>query len=277
MRGIKYGVSPAFFISKFGENFTPKNVCDSLEVLRELGFTCFQGEIVFDGDIDMWLRTGAKQVRGAAEQQQLSMSQFVAHFMMEAFKDHESVLSPFGISEMEQVFEILDLLGANIPVTVPFGRFLGEISEQVFSDTVSKMQKIAAAAERKGLHLSVEIQPGAVAQGAEGILRFINAIGYQTGYNLDTGHAWASGHIVERFPELLGKAILGSHLCDNDGKTNLSLRPGKGSINFPLLFKELFRSGYQGSFDLEISCRSDEVEIEYSKGLEYIKGFIDEM
>jgi sugar phosphate isomerase/epimerase len=129
-------------------------------------------------------------------------------------------------------------------------------------------------AEHKGLRLSVEVQPGAVAQGAQGILKFIDAIGYKTGYNLDTGHAWASGHQVEYYPRLLGGAILGSHLCDNDGKVNLSLCPGEGTVNFPVLFEELSRSGYQGWFDIEIGCPADQVEAQYSKGLEYIKKYI---
>ena len=107
MKKIQYGVSPAFFIAKFGENFTPQDVCDSLEEVRRLGFAAFQTEIVFDGDID-------------------------------------------------------------------------------------------------------------------------------TGYNLNTGHAWASGHPVESFLKQLSGMILGTHLCDNDGVVNLSLRPGKGSINFSL-------------------------------------------
>ena len=271
MEKIKYGVSPAFFLSKFGENFTPDDVCDSLSIIRGLGFDCFQAEIVHRTDIGLWLPDGATKVRKAASQNQLYISQFVAHFMMEAFADHQTILSPAGISEMEQVFDIVVLLGNDIPVTVAFGPFDGQIDKTVVSNAVDKMSKIAAMANRKGIRLMVEIQPGAIVQGAEEILQFITAIGYGTGYNLDTGHAWASGHKVENYPGIIGNLILGSHLCDNDGKTNLSLCPGEGSINFPSLIKELLRSGYRGSLDLEIFGSVDLIEEKYAKGLDYIK------
>lgn len=274
MSGIKFGVSPAFLLSKFGDNFTPDQVCEAFGHIKRLGFDCYQAEIVTDDKLALWLTGGAKKVRKTADNAGLFMSQFVAHFMLDAFKDEAAVLSDYGIAEMNLVFDITAVLNEGAPITVPFGGYPEKENQRIYQAMVEKMRIIAAEANSRGFKLSIEVQPGALIKGAEGIKQFVDSVGYNTGYNLDTGHAWASGYDVVQYPQLLEGYIYGTHLCDNDGITNSSLRPGSSTIDFQELLTKLIMSGYNSSLDLEIFTTPDRIDEEYSEGLAYIKGLL---
>jgi len=278
MGSVKYGVSPAFLLSLFGEKFTPDDVCSAMPVMRRLGFDCFQAELVSFGSVDLWLKGGAEKVKKRAAEAGLLMSQFVAHFMMEAFADEQTLFSDFGIEEMRKVFEIVAALRKDAPITVAIGPYHDEIFDpkersRAYGRLIEKLAAIARDAKRLGSRLALEIQPGTLlAPGAKGILKAIRDIGSgNVGYNLDTGHAWAAGNNVAFYPETLGRHIKGTHLCDNFGRENLSLRPGAGSIDFGYLLPALLRSKYDSSLDLEIFAPGDRVNTEYSAGLEYVK------
>ena len=94
--------------------------------------------------------------------------------------------------------------------------------------------------EDAGRRMALEILPGAVVGGIDGFLRLCEHIGSDTlGLNFDTGHAWACKENLYLIPAKLGERILGTHLCDNFGGENLSLRPGAGSIDWPRLIAAL--------------------------------------
>lgn len=275
-------MSPAFLISLFGDKFTPDDVCAAMPVIRRLGFDCFQVELVSFDSVDLWLNGSAEKIKNRAAETGLLMSQFVAHFMMEAFADERALFGDFGIEEMHKVFEIAGALRKEAPITVAIGPYHGEASDPkaragAYARLVEKLATIAQDAWSLGLKLSLEIQPGTLMEpGANGIMKAIRDIGSgNVGYNLDTGHVWAAGNNVARYPETLGGYIEGTHLCDNFGRENLSLRPGAGSIDFGYLIPALMRSKYDSSLDLEIFAPSGKVEDEYSTGLAYVKGLVE--
>jgi sugar phosphate isomerase/epimerase len=127
-------------------------------------------------------------------------------------------------------------------------------------------------AEEAGKRLALEILPGSLVGGLQGLLRLIDALGSPNfGYNFDTGHAWASREAIELVPLMLTDRIFGTHLKDNNQSENISLPPGDGNIPWDPLLKNLYTSGYRGNFDLEIRCEKEEVESRYKRGLEYIR------
>jgi sugar phosphate isomerase/epimerase len=127
-------------------------------------------------------------------------------------------------------------------------------------------------AEEGGKRLALEILPGSLIGGLQGLLRLIDVLESPNfGYNFDTGHAWASREAIELIPGMLGGRIFGTHLKDNDQTKNVSLVPGDGTIPWDPLVKNLLSTGYLGNFDLEIRCESGETESLYKRGLEYIR------
>ena len=126
-------------------------------------------------------------------------------------------------------------------------------------------------ARSAGKRLALELMPLSLVGGTEGFLRLLKEPGLgELAYNFDTGHAWARKERVELIPALVGNAIVGTHLCDNQGNENLKLRPGAGSLDFPALLAALEANGYAGSYDLEISCRPENLDAEYRRGRDAI-------
>ncbi|MBO5069956.1 MAG: sugar phosphate isomerase/epimerase [Roseburia sp.] len=278
---MKYGVSPAFLLSLFGEQFTPKDVVSAISLIRQLGFDCFQSEIVFADKITLWENGGAKAVSQTAEENELTMSQLVAHFMMEAFKDRESLFSDEGVSEITRVFQIADMMRFQGQVTIPMGPFRAieclkeEEKQQCHVRLVEKMRVIMEIACHFGNPVAIEVQPRALISGVSEILGFLEEVGSGLGYNYDTGHAWASGAVdTAQFPLVLTDRLMGTHLCDNDGIVNLSLCPGEGTIDWATVMKNLVVSGYQGSIDLEIFTDAERVKEKYSAGKAYLDGLL---
>ena len=276
-----YGVSPAFLLSLYGNDFVPEQVADAAGTIKELGFDCFQCEIVKEDKLRLWLNGGAKKVFHAAVQNGLKMSQFVAHLMMEYYGNRELVCSEQGLDEIKQVVEICDIMQFKGQITVPVGPFEG-ISELSAEEHKFYTEKLAEkfrvyheCITNAGNKMAIEVQPGSLISGLENIKNFINSVSPDTGYNFDTGHAWASGdRNLQEFPKIFGRKIYGTHLCDNDGVVNDSLCPGEGTIPWEDVIRNLEQSGYSGSMDLEIFTKPENVKAKYGKGLEYIKSLL---
>ena len=57
------GVSPAYFISKFSNRFSPGEVAAGLEDVASSGFSGFQLEVFHRKSLETWARTGAAEIR----------------------------------------------------------------------------------------------------------------------------------------------------------------------------------------------------------------------
>ena len=95
------GVSPAYFVSKFSNRFSPDDVAAGLEDLPALGFFGFQLEVFHRESLETWARTGAAEIRRKSSDVGLKAHQFVAHFMLEDFADRQSLVSNAAIETDE--------------------------------------------------------------------------------------------------------------------------------------------------------------------------------
>lgn len=277
MSKLRFGVSPAFLLSLYGDDFLPEDVVAALDRVKALGFDCFQCELVTTDKLPYWEEGGGVMVAEKAREKGLGISQMVAHFMLTAFEDEEVLYSDFGLPQIGRLFHVLDGMGFHGQVTVPIGPYVGlsELSNKQKEDArqrlIEKLRDINALAIVHDDIIALEVQPGALISGGEDILEVTESVGLDVGYNYDTGHAWASGEKrTAELPLLFGRRMYGTHLCDNDGHKNLSLAPGKGNIDWDTVIASLLRSGYTGSLDLEIFTTADLVNNEYSEALAYV-------
>jgi sugar phosphate isomerase/epimerase len=275
------GVSPAYFISKFSNRFSPDEVAAGLEDVALLGFSGFQLEVFHRESLATWTRTGAAEIRKAASGACLKAHQMVAHFLLEDFADRQNLFSDAAIERMKGVLDIVDRFEECRVVTVPLPAFDAprppgsEDWPRLFDRCAEKVGRLLAMVEGAGRRMALEILPGAVVGGIDGFLRLCEHIGSDTlGLNFDTGHAWACKENLYLIPAKLGPRILGTHLCDNFGGENLSLRPGAGSIDWPRLMAALKGCGYPGPWDIEIVCPPQSVADEYEKGLTFIGALV---
>ena len=276
-----FGVSPAYFVSKFSNRFSPDDVAAGLEDLPALGFFGFQLEVFHRESLETWARTGAAEIRRKSSDVGLKAHQFVAHFMLEDFAERQSLVSNAAVEQMKVVLDIVDRFEECRVITVPLPAFEDRAASSMddylflFERCAGKLSRLLALVEDAGRRMALEILPGAIVGGIDGFMRLCEHIGSDTlGLNFDTGHAWACKENLYLIPGKLGPRILGTHLCDNFGNENLSLRPGAGSIDWPRILAALGASGYQGPWDIEIICEPEDTAIEYGTGRKFIENLL---
>ena len=255
---------------------------EGLAEIAELGFRQFQPEVFHAENLAGWVNGGGQQVRQCADSLGLQPSQFVAHFMLNAFSNTPSVMSDAAFTEIDSVLEIVEFFEDCSIVTIPLGAFDAQGIVQrsdyiaLFNRCVEKIGQILERVEGAGRRLALEIMPSAVIVGIDGFMRLCDQLQTDSlGLNFDTGHAWAAKENINLIPAKLNGQILGTHFCDNFGHENLSLRPGTGSIDWPGIIDGLRTSGYEGSFDIEIICPPEAVRQEYGQGRAYIEALIN--
>ena len=117
------GVSPAYFISRYTDRFTPADVSEGLIEIAELEFQQFQLEVFHAETLADWINSGSLQVRQRSGDLGLRPSQFVAHFMLNAFSSTASVMSDAAFTEIDSVLEIVERFEHCSIVTIPLGAF----------------------------------------------------------------------------------------------------------------------------------------------------------
>jgi sugar phosphate isomerase/epimerase len=277
------GVSPAFFFSTYSTDFSVDDYCDGLHLLKKLDLGGFQLEIFHESRLQEWIEQSAN-IQHKADELGLTVTQFVAHFLLEATKTPQALLSDYGFDQMKGVTEMLKSFPACRIITLPIPTFefnteehmTVELYERLWKRLCTKILTFSEIVEQKGYKLALEIVPGSLLGGTEGFLRFIRETGNTSvGFNFDTGHVWSSKEPIVTIPAKLQGRIYGTHLKDNFGNENLPLPPGDGNIPWESLIPSLIASGYSGSFDLEIACDNpSSVPKSYRKGKSYIDQFL---
>ncbi len=276
-----WGVSPAYFISRFGDRFTPGDVVTGLSEIIEIGFDAFQLEIFHADSIATWVNGGLQEALQAATSLHLAPTQFVGHVLLNAFTDEQSLYSEWGIEEAASMAEVLTsacpVFTIPIPAfSIPFeARCDNACWSRIENRFSEKLATIASAVAARSIKVALEVLPGSLVGGIGGFLdlacRIEEATGTKVGFNLDTGHAYASGELLPLAIRRLGSGITGTHLCDNRGRENLSLAPGKGDIRWNDVLDALHVTGYRGSCDIEINCPADRVHGEYAGALRFLE------
>jgi sugar phosphate isomerase/epimerase len=275
------GISPAYWISRYTDRFTPDQIVSGLPDVADMGFKTFQPEIFHRDLLSSWRNGGGEAVSRCSADLGLVASQFVAHFMSAAFRSPRNLASTAVVEDMKVVAEVVRAFDGCRFVTVPLPPFEAETPLgtedyagcwQSCGDRIAVLNEQAAAA---GLCLALEILPGAIIGGIDGFLRLCDHLGQASLHlNVDTGHAWASKENLYLIPAKLGPRMAGTHLSDNVGHENLSLAPGRGSIDWPRFFRGLSVTGYSGAFDLEIICPPEQCREQYSRAREFIESLL---
>ena len=276
-----FGVSPAFIVSLYGPQFSVSQFCEALPLIRKIGFSAYQPEIYIKAELSKWLRD-AKNIHCNAVDLGLVPTQFVAHFMFEEFLSPEHLDPQRGLDELKQVVDIMQNFPPCRVLTIPALPFTVDWSlpmatsaqgwqeiHRRLSEKIGRYVEVVAGA---GLRLAIEILPFSVFGGISRFAALCKEIGSPAlGLNFDTGHAWACRELLPSLPFELQGRIFGSHLGDNMSTENIKLAPGKGTIPWKPLLDSLVNAGYNGSRDIEIGCRADQVEEEYRYGLTYLQ------
>ena len=267
------GVSPAYFISRFGKSFGPTQIAAGLPFLAEAGFDGFQAEAFMERVLPDWTPGATEALASTAETLGLRCTAFVAHFLGGAFSSEASLADGPAEPSVRKAISIAASFPGNRTFVLPLPAFAGN-AEAARSLFASRLRSLVAEVEAAGLELALELMPGNVLGGSSAFSAL--CAGTVPSFErlrllFDTGHFWAMGEPVAALPELLGGRIVATHLCDNDGVENLSLCPGDGTIPFAETAAALRKTRYPGSYDVEIICPRDRVSHEYGRAVALIK------
>jgi len=277
------GVSPAYFISRFGEGFTPSDLASSLADLKTAGADAYQLEIFREDGATDWTNSAISRLRDAEGKTGLNASQFVAHYFLHGLGDPVSLRGDRGLAAFERVAEICRSFPLVKTITVPLPPFdagrnvTPEDWASIRVALVGKLVRATRIATSAGLHLALELVPGNLLGSPGEVLALRKEPGLESiGYNFDTGHAWACRERVDLLPAKLAGVIYGTHLKDNAQKDPLAMAPGTGTIPWKRVVSGLLASGYDGSWDVEFMCAPADANDQYARGIAFIKQVLAE-
>ena len=283
MAKISFGVSPAYHISRYSDRFTPEDVAASLADLAGMGFSAFQLEVFHPETLNDWVNRGNLVVANMVEKTGVLPSQFVGHFLLHGFGSAEALKSDFGIPETKACVALLKPFPDCETITVALPVFSApkgvntEMYQMLWGRFTEKLETMIAIAEDAGKRIALEIMPGSILGGLQGLVRLINITDSPAlGYNFDTGHAWASREAIELLPGMLADRIFGTHLKDNCQVENLAMVPGRGTIPWDAVINNLRSVDYPGSWDLEIRSEGANIKADYAEGLAFIKSKLNQ-
>ena len=220
---MTFGVSPAFIVSKYGKAFSIQDYCDGLEIIQSLEFNAYQPEIFLAEQLDNWVNGGALQVHQKAKELGLTVTQFVAHFLLENFSSPEKLKESKDIQVLNKTLEVVKAFSECKVFTIPLGPFDDQSvqSEKDFQDAqhslIRKIVSYYREIQNAGFQMALELLPGSVIGGISGFLKIIHELDVpHLGLIFDTGHAWACRELVATLPFQLSGRIFATHLCDNN-------------------------------------------------------------
>jgi sugar phosphate isomerase/epimerase len=118
---------------------------------------------------------------------------------------------------------------------------------------LKSVQKLLALSRKHGVDIAVENVPapyGFLVKSVKQFSRFLEELNEELGVAFDVGHSHINGDTHE-FLDTLGRNVVHVHAHDNDGKHDLHLGVGCGTVNWTTFTEDLKRTGFNGTVMVE--------------------------
>ena len=240
------------------------------EAARRLAEIGYEGVEVMADVPHAWpaglLEEQKESIRRALAENRLSISNVNA-FMMNAISDprqkywHPSWIEPdrhYRRIRVEHTIRSLSLardLGAPSITTEPGGPVEeGTSWSRALAEFVEELKPVTEHAERQGVLLLIEPEPGLLIEKADQFLEFIDQIDSPAiGLNFDVGHFYCVGEEPAPTIRRLAPHIRHFHVEDIAAtRMHHHLIPGEGAIDFRATFRAIREIGYDGWITIEL-------------------------
>jgi sugar phosphate isomerase/epimerase len=133
-------------------------------------------------------------------------------------------------------------------------------------------------AEQLEILLLIEPEPGLMIERFEQYLEFACRVdSHWIGLNFDIGHAYCMGEAPEEWIARMAPHTRHYHIEDIAAtRKHAHLVPGRGAIDFPAVFREIVRSGYQGWITVELYPYIDDPDAAGREAKEFIEAVLKE-
>jgi len=159
-----------------------------------------------------------------------------------------------------QAMALANRLGAPV-VTITGGQPTSDEAADVLRDRLLEgLEHVVAAADRAGVDLAFEPEPGQFIETTAGVVDILEAIDHpRLGANVDVGHVWCAGDDPAESIRRLGPRVKHLHLEDIKDRVHYHLIPGEGGeIDFHAIRRALDEIGYDGAAAVELYTYADE-------------------
>ena len=240
------------------------------EAVRRLAALGYRGVEIMADVPHAWpaflLDEQKQAIRDALRQNDLAISNINA-FMMHAINDprqrywHPSWIEPdrhyrrIRVEHTKRCLTLARELGAACITTEPGGPVeAGDSWSKALSTFVEEIKPVAEHAEKEGVLLLVEPEPGLLIETMDQFLEFRGRLDSPAvGLNFDIGHAYCVGDDPATTIPRLAKHIRHIHLEDIAAtRVHAHLVPGDGAIDFTATLRAIESIGYQGWVTIEL-------------------------
>jgi sugar phosphate isomerase/epimerase len=224
-------------------------------------------------------------LRDALAKNNLTISN-INSFMMHAIDDrrqrywHPSWIEPdpnYRAVRIDHTMRALTLareLGAKCITTEPGGPLEpGQSWSAALKLFVEMLKPVIAHAEKEGVLLLIEPEPGLLIETADQFLELMRHIDSPAvGLNFDIGHSYCVGDEPATTIPRLAKYIRHFHLEDIAAtRVHHHLVPGEGAIDFGATFRAIRQIGYDGWVTIELYPYVDDPDAAARTALERVK------
>ncbi len=224
-------------------------------------------------------------LRDALAKNNLAISN-INSFMMHAIDDrrqrywHPSWIEPdpnYRAVRIDHTMRALTLareLGAKCITTEPGGPLEpGQSWSAALKLFVEMLKPVIAHAEKEGVLLLIEPEPGLLIETADQFLELMRHIDSPAvGLNFDIGHSYCVGDEPATTIPRLAKYIRHFHLEDIAAtRVHHHLVPGEGAIDFGATFRAIRQIGYDGWVTIELYPYVDDPDAAARTALERVK------
>lgn len=134
------------------------------------------------------------------------------------------------------------------------------------------LKPVLELAQKLNVRVGIESEPGLFIEWASELAGLIQTMKSPLlGANLDIGHSVVIGEDVGKTLALLQGRIWNCHIEDLAGRKHYHLIPGKGTMNWPKLKKQLSAIGYRNFLTVEIYTYQDMPIIAAHRSMAFLK------
>ncbi len=151
--------------------------------------------------------------------------------------------------QMQQLIPLAPLMDADIFIIACVGRGEGASWETA----VERTSRLCELAERAGVRLALEYEPGFMVDDAETMLRLMDEVGSDLlRANADLGHVFLQEEDPLETIERLGRRIVHCHVENMATGVHQHLPPWEGDMDLGAYIGALSDTGYDGALSLDL-------------------------
>lgn len=289
---MKIGCAALYPITRYGFPYSLDNYLKAIAEIRAAGFDACELEINVDVDLDEYIRR-IDEVRATLDKNHMTLSAVIG-VVQQAFSTDRAAADE-TLGRFEHLCQFIEKVGGDTacicaympkeiegvrgtemyrgspPLQVRFPR--GFDWDFFWDSAVVRFGRMARLAANHDQRLVIENRVGDFVNTSDGVLKLIEEAGEpNAGCLLDVAHTHATKeHLALVIPKLK-RRLMYVHLADNDGSSSHHLPAGRGTLDFPAIFRSLKQIGYTGYANVDFGgVPADQIWDEVRRGRDYFE------